>query len=434
MLWDQKRWRQSVEQLGDFLEPVVRELGRSERREGAALYVEGLLAPGERKSIGPIAERLGIDSQKLQQFVADSPWEDQLIWQSIRQEIIPTMEPLAAWIIDETGWVKQGAKSVGVSHQYCGAAGKRANCQVSVDVVVSDGEIAAPVASRLYLPESWINHPERCAEAGVPTSVTFKTKPMIALDLIGQVLADGVAPAPVLGDEVYGTSSDLRGALRDSGLEYFLHAGDELLAWTQRVKARRGRKHWGVKDGQPDPTKVSQLARAITPEQWREAAWKAADGSKRQTRIAWLAIYLRSDLDLVTGDWPQTWLVIDWPAGDEKPFRIYTAWFKGKPSKNRCLQLSRCRCQVEQFFQRQKTDLGLDHYEGRSWRGFHHHLVLSALAYLFVTILYLRSKKNSWSYVGTGAASDPAVVAALNRLLSILQNTVGKDLGQHLTE
>ncbi len=120
----------------------------------------------------------------------------------------------------------------------------------------------------------------------------------------------------------------------------------------------------------------------------------------------------------------KTWLVVDWPADQPEPFRIYTAWFQSAPLKNRCLQLSRGRYVIEQFFQRDKTDLGLDHYEGRSWRGFHHHLVLAALAYLFVTAIYLRAKKNSWYYVGSGAASDPTVVAALNRLLPLLQNPV----------
>ena len=146
MQWNQKLWQKSVEDFGDFLEPIAREMGRSERREGAALYIEGLLTPGERKSIEPMAERLAVDSQKLQQFVADSPWDEQRVWQAIRREIIPVLATPLAWIVDETGWVKQGDKSVGVSHQYCGAVGKRASCQVSVEVVVSDGEIAAPVA------------------------------------------------------------------------------------------------------------------------------------------------------------------------------------------------------------------------------------------------------------------------------------------------
>ena len=149
MHWDQKLWQRSIAEFPEFLEPLVAELGRSERRAGATLYVQGLLMPGERKSIEPMAARLGTDSQKLQQFIADSPWDEQELWRAIRREVVPVMEPLVAWIVDETGWLKQGQNSVGVAHQYCGGGGQQANGQVSVEVVVSDGEIAAPVAGRL---------------------------------------------------------------------------------------------------------------------------------------------------------------------------------------------------------------------------------------------------------------------------------------------
>ena len=201
--------------------------------------------PGERKSIEPMAARLRTDSQKLQQFLTDSPWDEQEVWRAIRREVVPVMEPFAAWIIDETGWLKQGNKSVGVAHQYCGAVGKQANCQVSVEVVVSDGEIAAPVAGQLYLPESWTRDKARCQAAGVPPEVSFQTKPAIALELVKQILADGVSPAPVLGDEVYGAASELRWGLRQLGLEYFLNTGSDLLAWTQPVKTRLAKKDLG---------------------------------------------------------------------------------------------------------------------------------------------------------------------------------------------
>lgn len=424
MQWNQKLWQRSLDQFAEFLEPLVAELGRSERREGAALYVQGLLLPGERKSIEPMAERLRIDSQKLQQFMADSPWDDQAVWRAIRREVVPVLEPLAAWIVDETGWLKQGNKSVGVAHQYCGAVGKQANCQVSVEVVVSDGEIAAPVAGRLYLPESWTRDPARCQAAGVPLGTSFQTKPAIALDLIKQTLAEGVSPAPVLGDEVYGVASELRRGVRQLGLEYFLNAGGDLLAWTKPVTKRLAKKYWGVAEGEPAASSLGALSKAITRAQWRPVAWRAADGTKRKTRVAWLPVYVWSDLDRDTGEWPQTWLVVDWPEGDADPYHLYLAWLKTPPTPQRCLRLSRGRFPVEQFFQRDKTDLGLDHYEGRSWQGFHHHLVLAAVAYLFVTVIYLRSKKNFWGYVGTGVARDAAVVGAADRLLSLLQNGI----------
>jgi SRSO17 transposase len=435
MQWNQKQWRRSLDQFAEFLEPLVAELGRSERREGAALYVQGLLMPGERKSIEPMAERLRTDSQKLQQFLADSPWDEQDVWRAIRREVIPVLEPLAAWIIDETGWLKQGNKSVGVAHQYCGAVGKQANCQVSVEVVVSDGEIAAPVAGRLYLPETWTGDPARCQAAGVPPGVSFQTKPAIALDLLRQTLADGVSPAPVLGDEVYGAASELRRGIRRLGLEYFLNTGGDLLAWTQPVKTRLAKKYWGVAEGEPAALSLAALSQTITPAQWHPVAWRAADGTKRKTRVAWLPVYVLSDLDRDTGEWPPTWLVVDWPADDADPDHLYLAWWKTPPTPQRCLRLSRGRFPVEQFFQRGKTDLGLDHYEGRSWPGFHHHLVLAAVAYLFVTVIYLRSKKNFWCYVGTGVARDAAVVDTADRLLSLLRDRVrAQNRGFDLTE
>jgi SRSO17 transposase len=422
MEWNQKLWERSLEQYADFVEPLVAELGRSERREGAALYIQGLLMPGERKSVEPMAARLGVEMQKLQQFVADSPWDEQEMWRAIRKEVAPVMEPLAAWIVDETGWLKQGDKSVGVAHQYCGAVGKQANCQVSVEVVVSDGEIAAPVAARLYLPEKWTNDEARREAAGVPPEVKFQTKPMMALDLIREVLADGVSRAPVLGDEVYGNASELRRGLRELDLEYFMNVGGDLLAWTRPVKTRLAKKYWDVAEGQPPATSLAELSRTLRGTQWHAVAWRAADGSKRRTRIGWLPVYAYSDLERGSGDWPQCWLVVDWPEGNQEPYHLYLAALKQPPSPARCLRLSRGRFPIEQFFQRDKTDLGLDHYEGRSWRGFHHHLVLAAVAYLFVTVIYLRSKKNFWCYVGAGAARDPAVVDSTDRLLSLLRN------------
>ena len=144
----------------------------------------------------------------------------------------------------------------------------------------------------------------------------------------------------------------------------------------------------------------------------------------RRTRLAWQPVYVLSDLDRETGQWPQTWLVVDWPEGAAAPYHLYLAWLKTPPNAKRCLRWSRGRFPVEQYFQRGKSDLGLDHYEGRSWLGFHHHLVLAAVAYVFVTAVYWRAKKNFWCYVGTGVASDPAVAGALAALLSVLPHPV----------
>lgn len=421
MEWNQQVWRRSREEFPGFMEPLVADLGRSERRQAAALYVQGLLVPGERKSVAPLAARVGVDSQKLQQFLADSPWSEAAVWAAIRREVVPVLEPLHAWILAETGWLKQGKKSVGVAQQYCGAVGKQANCQVTVEVVVSDGEMAAPVASRLYLPAAWAADPARRAAVGVPPAVAFQTKPALAVALVKEVLAAGVRAAPVLGAAGYGNASELRGELRQLGLEYCLNVGGDLLAWTQPVRTRRAKQQWGVAAAQPAPKSLTELSRSLPAAPWHAVAWRTADGTQRRTRIAWQPVYALSDLDRQTGQWPQTWLVVDWPAGDAAPYQLYLAWFKAPPNAARCLRLSRGRGPSEQFFQRAKTALGLDHYEGRSWQGFHHHVVLAAVAYLFVLVINLRAQKSSWWYVGTGAASDPAVVGALARPRSRLR-------------
>ena len=424
MKWNSAHWQRKVSELQSFIEPLVADVGRSERRESAALYVQGLLMPGQRKSIEPMARRLGVDSQKLQQFISGSPWPDRAVWQAIRREVTPVVEPLHAWVVDETGWLKQGKESVGVSHQYCGAVGKPASCQVAVELVVTDGEVAAPIGGRLYLPETWTAEGPRRKKAGVPDAVQFQSKPEIAGALIAEALVDGVTAAPILGDAVYGNAGALRSQIRGWGLEYFFNAEERWLGWMPRPKLRRGPKYWTVAKTAPMGQKLRSLAEDFRPAEWHTAAWRAADGEKRTTRLAWKQIFLHGDLNEQTGEWPPCWLVADWPQGQADPYHLYVAWLRQTPSKGRTLRLSRGRWPIEQYFQRGKDDLGLDHFEGRSWRGFHHHLTLSAIAYLFVVVDYLRTKKNFRPDVGTGVTRDATIHRAFTRLLSLLSNGI----------
>jgi SRSO17 transposase len=418
-------FEQSQRYLSEFLDPLIPVLGRRERRVAATRYLQGLLLPGERKSIEPMAQRLGIDAQGLQQFVADSPWEEGLLWTEIRRRVLPALGVLEAWIVDETGWLKQGRDSVGVSHQYCGAVGKQANCQVCVEIAVSDGEIAAPAAGRLYLPEKWCQDAARRGKAGVPGEISFRTKPQIALDLLAQMSGEGVARAPVLGDAAYGDSSEFRAGLRRLGLEYFLQVSPTgHLAWDQPPQLIKKQKRRHAAPDQSAPRPLLALATEIADAQWQRVQWKAADGGTRQTRLAWQRVFLAHGLRHAGGEIEAAWLVVDWPENDPAPYHCYLAEFSGPPQPASCLRLSRSRWHIEQYFQRGKSDLGLDHYEGRGWRGFHHHLVLCALAYLFVLALQQREKKNFWPDVGSGPASDPAILAEVDRLLSLLRDKI----------
>ena len=424
MKWNARLWKNSIPQFTRFMAPLVATLGRSERRRAATHYVEGLLMPGQRKSIEPLAARVGVDSQSLQQLVTSSPWSDEALWQAIRQEVIPHLEPLEAWVVDETGWLKQGQHSVGVSRQYCGAVGKSANCQVSVELVVSEGWVAAPIAAQLYLPQSWSEDPTRRAEAGVPAEVQFHTKPELALALIRQAHADGVCPAPVLGDSAYGDSADFREGVRRLGMEFFLQVEPTHKAWTEPVALERKRTRYTLAPDAPPARTLAEIVAGFAPPQWKSCSWQAADGRSQRTRLAWCEVYLEHRLRQ-DGDEPErAWLVVDWPAGDPQPYHYYLAHLHRPPTKARCLKLSRSRWHIEQYFQRAKDDLGLDHFEGRSWRGFHHHLALSAVAYLFILVQYLRTKKNFWCDVGTDLASDPALAGEGDRLLQLVRNEI----------
>jgi SRSO17 transposase len=425
MEWNNRLWQQSQQYLSQFMIPLVEVLGRSERRVAATRYVEGLLLPGQRKSIAPMSERLGVDSQSLQQFVSDSPWEERELWSAVRREVIPSLGPIECWVVDETGWIKQGDHSVGVSHQYCGSVGKQANCQVSVELVVSDGLVAAPVGGRLYLPQKWIEDRQRCSTAGVPPEVSFATKPQIAIALLEEALRDGVCPGPVLADSVYGDNAEFRAELRRLELEFFLQVtGTSNKGWTVPVETKLKFKRRYVSDCAPAAQTLAEIAAGLAPADWQDCSWKASDGKTWRTRLAWLKVYLAHGLRTSGGDLEAVWLVVDWPKGDAKPYHYYLAEFKGRPTKARCLSLSRSRWHIEQYFQRAKDDLGLDHFEGRSWRGFHHHLALSAVAYLFILVVYLRAKKNFWCDVGEGAESDSPVAGEINRLLLLLRKQI----------
>jgi SRSO17 transposase len=255
--------------------------------------------------------------------------------------------------------------------------------------------------------------------------VQFAAKTELALTIIKAALADGVPVAPVTGDAAYGDSGTFRSELRRLDMEYFLQTdGNSLKAWSDSVQLEHKRIRWQISDQQPAAQTLRELAGKLTAQAWHPVQWKAANGSTRQTRAAWQKVCLVSDLDLQNGESPACWMVVDWPEDRDEPYHRYVAHLKHDPIAALCLQLSRGRWPIERYFQRSKDELGLDHYEGRSWRGFHHHLALSAVAYLFILSLCLRNKKNFWFNVGASAPPDPAVDHEINRILSFLLHKV----------
>jgi SRSO17 transposase len=230
-------------------------------------------------------------------------------------------------------------------------------------------------------------------------------------------------PAPVLADAAYGNGFGFRQRLRSLGVEFFLQVTpQEHQAWTQEVPTVLNGKYRTVveADSVPPARTLLEIARELPAEAWQPCAWKAANGKRQHTRIAWQEVFLARGLKEPQGQLEKCWLVVDWPQDVPEPYHCYLAHFHRAPSKARCLKLSRSRWHVEHYFQRSKDDLGLDHYEGRSWRGFHHHLVLSAIAYLFILTIYLASKKKFWAELGEDPGGDPAVAAEVDRIVSLL--------------
>jgi len=392
-----------ADRLEEFLSKLLRHVGRSERRHHGALYVQGLLLDGERKSIEPLAERVpGGNVQALQQFVGQSPWA----WEPVRRLLAQQMEeellPAAAWIVDDTGFPKQGHESVGVARQYSGTLGKVGNCQVAVAVHLATEEESVPLDWALYLPQAWIEDRERCHKAGIPEDTPFRAKGELALELIDHLLEWDLKAQPVLADAGYGNSAEFRQGLADRHLLYVVGVESSTAVWdrpTQRVQPRRrgrmGRPRRPYYRGEPQA--VSQLAITLPPDRWRTVTWRQGSRGPQQSRFAACRVQPAHGHAHDRPELPRVWLLIEWPREVEAPSKY---WFSNLPeglSLRRLVQLAKLRWRVEQNYQQLKEELGLDHYEGRGWQGWHHHVTLVCMAYAFLLLERERNKKNSAS-------------------------------------
>jgi len=347
-----------------------------------------------------MAARLAPDNvrrmhQSLHHLVADAPWSDEAMLERVRGYTLSAMrkrEPVVAWIIDDTGFPKKGKESVGVAHQYCGQLGKQENCRVAVSLSVSTATLSLPVAYQLYLPEIWANDTARRKKTGVPEQVQFQTKPRIALAQIRQAVERDVPRGVVLADAAYGIDSQFRAGLRALQLEYAVGVQSSLSVWEpgKQPLPAKPRKAKGrppkllQRDEQHRPVSTKQLAIALPETAWEEIAWR--EGSKKDLRSLFAAVRVRpAHRDYEQSEpYPEEWLLIEWPSGVAEPTRYWLSNLPASTERHDLVRIAKHRWIVERDYEELKQELGLGHFEGRGWRGFHHHATLCIAAYGFL--------------------------------------------------
>jgi SRSO17 transposase len=403
-------------ELEGWLEPFLARLRRKAQRHWAPFYLKGLILPGERKSIEPMAARVApADTQQLHHFVSTSPWatapvEDELVRAADRL----VGGPDAVLVVDDTALVKQGRHSVGVKRQYCGQLGKRANCQVLVSLTLARAEVPVGIGLRLFLPEDWCANPARRALVGVPEAITYQPKWRIALDEIDRVLASSTRCGCVLADAEYGKAAEFRAGLAERRLCYAVgilptqkvYPAEVTLSHPERKPTGRPRKH-------PVPSVASVAAGELIenrPDAFRTISWRT--GTKGPLKAEFAALRVRvadgpvaARAQHLPGD--EAWLVAEHRASGERKY--YLTNHPVDTSLETLAAQIKARWVCEQMHQQLKDELGLDHFEGRSWRGLHHHVLLCQLAFAFLQHLRLGGKKRQPSRRGrTAATAEPA--------------------------
>ena len=387
--------------LGAYLDSLARAAGHADRIEPLKGYCWGLLLPLKRKSVEPMAACLAPHNvrrthQSLHHLVADSPWSDQDVLAQVRAWTLPLMkkkEPLVAWVVDDTGIPKKGTHSVGVARQYCGQLGKQENCQVAVSLSAATWRSSLPLAWRLYLPQSWARDRQRRRQAGVPEEVRFQTKPQIALDQIRRALEQEVEPGVVLADAAYGNDSAFRDQLREMKLEYVVGIQSTTSVWKPGEapllppKKYKGRGHPPQllrRGEQQQPLAARELALTLPAKAWKKLSWRQSEKSKLASRFAVLRVrpahrdYERHET------YPEQWLLIEWPQGKAEPAKYWLSNLPPATKLKNLVAFAKQRWIIERDYQELKQELGLNQYEGRGWRGFHHHGTLSIAAYGFL--------------------------------------------------
>jgi SRSO17 transposase len=325
--------------------------------------------------------------------------------------------PVVAWIIDDTGFPKSGRHSVGVTRQYCGQVGKQDNCQVAVSLSVSTWNASLPIAWRLYLPEVWASDPARRQQAGVPEDIGFQTKPEIALEQMREALAQQVPAGVVLADAGYGNGTQFRANITELGLQYMVGIESSVTVWEpgqQPLPAPPRKPGRGTppkrlqRDETHQPVSVKQLAHDLPSSAWKNVGWR--QGSKGTLRSRFAAVRVRAahrDYKR-TEPHPEEWLLIEWPKRESEPTKYWLSTLPPETKLKDLVKTAKHRWIIERDYQELKQELGLGHFEGRGWRGFHHHATLCIAAYGFLVSERSRFSPSARAgHVGLRAAKCP---------------------------
>lgn len=386
---------------------MVDALGHADRVTPAQWYLRGLMLPGGRKSVEPMAARVYPQDvraahQSMHHLVSTSDWSDEVILAAVAEQVVPVLtqegtEP-CYWIVDDMGFPKKGRHSVGVARQYCGQLGKQENCRVAVSLSLATALASLPLSYRLYLPAEWTDGPERCAQAGVPASVGFTTKTQIAMKQIQAAVTAGVPQGPILGDPAYGDDSGFRDALTALGLVYAVGIKPLTAVWWgehQPVPSpapKPGRSRVRVqRDATHRPISVRDLAELLPKRAFRTVSWRQGTAGTLSGRFARLRVTAAHDNRIRDPEW----LVIEWPPGESEPTHYWLSTLSDDIAFAALVDTIKARWWIERDYLELKQELGLGHYEGRNWRGFHHHASLCIAAYGFLTLDRPRSSKKT---------------------------------------
>jgi SRSO17 transposase len=389
-------------ELSEFIGSMVEGMGRTERREALAAYVTGLLLDGERKSIEPMAARLVDDAseiqamrQRLQQAVVIADWADDEMRGRLARKLETELPGIEALVVDDTGFPKKGTHSVGVARQYSGTLGRIDNCQVAVSLHLAGESGSGCIAMQLFLPEAWAGDARRRETAGVPAEVAFQKKWEISLAQIDAALRWGIRKHVVLADPGYGDASEFRDALRARSLSYVVGIKGEHRVWPPGTKLKAPEKQTG-EPGRPrtrwtsdvEPVKIADLAKHLGRDAYSVVRWREGSRGKQSSRfIAW---WVRSAENHGRGKGrpprEPEWLLCEWPDGEPEPTKFWLAALPKTTSLAALARFAKLRWRVERDYQELKQEIGLDHYEGRTWRGFHHHVTLCAVAHGFLAL------------------------------------------------